>query len=222
MPSLRDTTADQLAMLLSTDWFLPHWALLGIDAGSNAIALQQACRHIVRDLIGQASDYYLISFTDKRIAATRDALVRAAVECSLPTAGATRIEQICTPKPYRDEQQKTAWVLFDVVGPELLHDQQLEPSIRTALIGVQHWFKFDPELLERQCLESRTQWDSYIRLLTPEQPSTLCDVVCAGLIVEAQFAFVLDQLTTEERNSLLNLCRKRRSQITGVPESELW
>lgn len=222
MGALRDTTADHLSMLLSTDWFLPHWFLIGIDAASNAIALQQTCRNIVRDLIGEASEYYHISFTEGRLATTRNALVRAAAACSLPTACVKRIEQICTPNPYRDEQHKTAWVLLDVVGPELLQDQHLEPTIRTALNGAKQWFKFDAELLNRQCVESRTAWDSYIRDLTPEQPSALSDFVAAGLIVEAQFAFVLNQLTTAQQNSLLTLCRKRRSEITGLPESDLW
>ena len=209
-------------MLLSTDWFLPHWSIIGIDPGSNAIALQQTCRNIVRDLIGEASDYYLISFTEQRIAATREALLRATVECSLPPGGAMRVEQICTPNPHRDEQHKTAWVLLDLVGPELLQDQHLEPALRTALNGAKQWFKFDTEILERQCIESRTEWDSYIRDLTPEQPSALFDFVAAGLVVEAQFAFVLNQLTTTQQNSLLALCRKRRSQITGLPERDLW
>lgn len=133
-----------------------------------------------------------------------------------------RTEQVCTPNPYRDEQHKTAWILLDVIGPELLQDQHFEPTIRTALNGAKHWFNFDAELLNRQCVESRTAWDSYIRGLTPEQPSALSDFVTAGLIVEAQFAFVLNQLTTAQQKLLLALCRKRRSQITGLPESELW
>jgi hypothetical protein len=222
MSALADTTADHLAMLLSTDWFLPHWPLIGIDAGSNDTALQQRCRSIVRDLIGGASDYYHISFNEKRLTATRTALVRAAVECSLRPAAATQIERICMLKSDRDEQHKTAWVLLDVVGPEMLQDQHLEPVLRTALNGAKQWFKFDAELLERQCIESRTDWDTYIRDLTPEQPSALFDFVAAGLIVEAQFAFVLNQLTTTQQNSLLAVCRKRRSQITGLPESDLW
>lgn len=222
MPPQPDTTADKLAMLLSTDWFLPHWSIIGIDPCSNGIAFQQTFRNIVRDLVGEATDYYLISFTDQRIAATREALVRAAVECSLPPGGAMQIEQICTPNPYRDEQHKSAWVLLDIVGPELLQDQHLEPTIRTALNGAKQWFKFDAELIDRQCVESGTPWDSYIRDLTPDQPSSLSDFVTAGLIVEAQFAFVLKELTTTQRELLLALCRKRRSQITGLPESELW
>ena len=221
MSALADATADQLAMLLSTDWFLPHWRLIGIDAGSNDIAFQQRCRGIVRNLIGEASEYYHISFTETRLATTRMALVRAAAAC-VPTAGTERIEQICTPDPYRDEKHKTAWVLLDVVGPEMLQDQDLEPTIRTALNGAKQWFKFDSELLNRQCVESPTDWDSYIRRLTPEQPSALFDFVAAGLIVEAQFAFVLNQLTTTQRDSLLTRCRNRRSQITCVPESDLW
>ena len=178
--------------------------------------------NIVRELIGEASDYYLISFTDQRIAATRESLVLAAVECALPPGGATQIEQICAPNAYRDEQHKTAWVLLNMVGPELLQDQHLEPTIRTALNGAKQWFKFDAELINRQCVESRTPWDSYIRDLTPEQASTLSDFVTVGLIVEAQFAFVLNQLTATQRELLLALCRKRRSQITGLPESQLW
>jgi hypothetical protein len=217
-----DMTADHLVMLLSTDWFLPHWPLIGIDAGSNDSALQQRCRSIVRDLIGGASEYYHISFSEERLTATRTALVRAAVDCSLRPAAATQIERICVPKSDRDEQHKAAWVLLDVVGPEMLQDQHLEPALRTALNGAKKWFEFDAELLEQRCIESRTEWDSYIRDLTPEQPSALFDFVAAGLIVEAQFAFVLNQLTTAQQNLLMAVCRKRRSQITGLPERDLW
>ena len=222
MPPLPDTTADKLTMLLSTDWFLPHWSIIGIHPGPNAIALQQACRDIVRDLIGEAGEYYLVVFTEQRIAATREALVRGAVECSLSADGATRIEQICTPITHRDEQHKTAWVLLNLVAPELLQDQHLEPALRTALNRVKQWFKFDAELVYRQCVESQTTWDCYTRDLTPEEPSALSDFVTSCLIVEAQFAFVLNQLTAMQQESLLALCRKRRSQITGVRQSELW
>jgi hypothetical protein len=49
-----DTMADHAPMLLSTDWFAPHWNVIGIEADRQKQCFQNGCRDIVRGVVGEA------------------------------------------------------------------------------------------------------------------------------------------------------------------------
>ena len=53
-------------MLFSTDWFVPYWSILGIEAKTEQRTFQNGCREIVLQLIGAAEDYYQIDFSAAR------------------------------------------------------------------------------------------------------------------------------------------------------------
>lgn len=75
-----DNSVDQTAMLLSTDWFLPHWSLIGIQvAEPSKECFQQGCRDIVLQFIDGVEEYYLINFSEARTEQTRGRM-RALVE----------------------------------------------------------------------------------------------------------------------------------------------
>ncbi|HET6843024.1 MAG TPA: hypothetical protein VFK06_15320 [Candidatus Angelobacter sp.] len=63
---------DQFIMLLSTDWFKPHWGVIGINLDEAAKDIVHGgCRKIVNQIISDAEEYWLISFSEDRHNETR-------------------------------------------------------------------------------------------------------------------------------------------------------
>ncbi len=57
---------DYFILLLSTDWFLPHWPEIGIDvAEPKKVGLQQGCREIAKQVLGGADNYFLAGFSEE-------------------------------------------------------------------------------------------------------------------------------------------------------------
>jgi hypothetical protein len=215
-----DTTADRLAMLLSTDWFFAHWLVIGLRAGNERRCFQRGCREIVKEFVQDVQDYYSISFSEERVAATRQAMRALAEKCALSSDVSQRLAEFCTPKMNRDEKQTTAWT-FTMVLEELSHDEELDSVIRGLLLRVQKQFTFDSEALERSCKLSQTDWDVHIRQLTPEHESTLSDFVSVGLVPEAQLDFVLEQLDEHQCSALREEFRGAASRKTGLRDDQL-
>ena len=207
-------------MLLSTDWFFPYWPIIGIIAGDERGCFQQGCREIFRELIAGARDYYSISFSVGRIEATGRAVQILARKCRFSPQACQRIDELCTPNVSRDDKQTIAW-MFSTLLDELLGDQQLDETTQAVLLRAQEHFAFDFETLEQCCAQSQTEWDAYIRQLTPDLPTTLSDFVSVGLVPEAQLDFVLQQLDRIQRSVLLNHYRTAMLKTTGLSESEL-
>ncbi len=73
---------DTLIMLLSTDWFLPYWGLIGmyLEDGPQ-ICVQQGCRDIVQEIVSGRAEYYHVDFSQKRVEATRRAFIALLKNC---------------------------------------------------------------------------------------------------------------------------------------------
>jgi hypothetical protein len=65
---------DKVVMLLSTDWFLPYWSVVGIEATEQKLCVQEGCRQIVHEMVNGATEYYHVNFSDERLRATRQSL----------------------------------------------------------------------------------------------------------------------------------------------------
>jgi hypothetical protein len=78
-----DFRADYFVMLFSTDWFFNHWTVLGIEfAPENKRRFQLGCRPIVRDMISEAAEYWLINFSNARVKRTLALLEDLLLECA--------------------------------------------------------------------------------------------------------------------------------------------
>ena len=63
--------SDDLVMLLSTDWFLPYWFVLGIGAeDERKVCVKEGCRKIVKQIMSGAREYWHVSFSEERISET--------------------------------------------------------------------------------------------------------------------------------------------------------
>ena len=209
-------------MLLSTDWFAPHWNLIGIEADGQKQCLQNGCRDIVRGVVGEARDYYLIDFSHDRIEKTREDLRLLVRNCKLSKGAATRVEELAANKSGRDQLGKTAW-LFRNLHDELLKDRALDEQIKPTLARSRSKFSFVDEVnFEEICLRSATAWDAYIRSLTPELPASLAYLVSTDLLATAELSDVLKQLTTEQRQQLHARFRVAAKSLTGVEMERDW
>src|SRR5262249_21134400 len=70
---------DDVVMLLSTDWFLPHWSRVGLNVpAAERVKVQEACRitvgHIVARAPSDAKEYWLTDFSPERVAKSHSLL----------------------------------------------------------------------------------------------------------------------------------------------------
>lgn len=69
--NLNHANLDQLIMLLSADWFFPHWRAIGIDISDEQKQLLQSGFKIITDqIILGAEQYYFIDFSAYRMEET--------------------------------------------------------------------------------------------------------------------------------------------------------
>ena len=65
--SLPNTKADKFVMLFSADWFRPYWYVTGFKADAESRDLfQQEMRSQVKALMGDADQYWHLSFKNQR------------------------------------------------------------------------------------------------------------------------------------------------------------
>jgi len=73
---------DRLAMLLSADWFRPHWHSIGIRVTlSQCAQFSEQCRDIVRRIMDGQMEYWNISFEESRTIDTYTRFFRLAEQC---------------------------------------------------------------------------------------------------------------------------------------------
>lgn len=217
---IQDTTADYFAMLLSTDWFLPYWSVVGINAADSRTCFQQGCRKVVREMLAGADNYYLISFAAERVAATREALYALAATCQLEAGAIHKLKNICAPRSARHDQHRTAWMLAMVLD-ELLLDTELDGDIKAVLQSANQQLNFDGEILQQCCLQSQTPWDTYIRQLTPELPTSLTDWISAAVLPEAKLDYIVEALDSKQQACLRARFRAIAKRVTALNDTEL-
>src|SRR3954452_1499624 len=86
---------DNVAMLLSSDWFFPYWSSIGIfTEDKRKSVLREGCREIVRQIIGDATQYWHINFSVARVNETRAMLDALLKRCDLEVVNTNRITSL--------------------------------------------------------------------------------------------------------------------------------
>ncbi|HEX7286558.1 MAG TPA: hypothetical protein VF532_10265 [Candidatus Angelobacter sp.] len=210
-----DNAADKVAMLLSTDWFQPYWPVIGLNVTLESMScIQKGCRDIVSSMVGVAEEYWLISFSEERVRATREAVLALAGRCGLDAASAERLNDLCRERPQREEREKTAW-LFRMVLAELAGDNSLTPEVRLVLENADGTFQFDDKF------HAQSGWDRRIRDLTPDLPTFLSDWISVGVLAEAALDHILTSLNTEQQQLLRARFKVAAVRLTGLNEAAL-
>lgn len=205
---------DQLVMLLSTDWFMPFWETLGINADDIAKrSIQQGCRRIVDQILAGADSYYHISFARERVEETRSLLLsvadRAATDETLRVV-AERWDKLS------DEDQKAAWMwsalTLDVLSVRLrAPDNGLDPGIVETIFREHETYYMEAYEFAAICEQSRTSWDQYTRTLMDEQPTALADTLASVLTswrFEKLWYLIRNRLSSEQKDELIAWYRR--------------
>jgi hypothetical protein len=213
---------DDVVMLLSTDWFLPYWSVIGIEAPNQKLCIQKGCRQIVHEVMNGATDFYCINRSDERLEATRQSIRALAKECRLGESAKMRLGDLVDSRPERDQFYKGAW-LFRVLIDNLVKDDQLDATIRLVLGRRRNKHAAMNDLdFEQLSSRSNTAWDNYIRSLTPEVPTSLSNFLLVDLVVSQLLTSVLAQLTPAQREELLSRFQSIAKSVTGVDVDRTW
>jgi hypothetical protein len=217
-----DTMVDMVVMLLSTDWFLPYWFVVGIDASEEKVCVQKGCRQIVHELMNGATNYYQINCSDERLQATRQSIRDLARKCGLGESSEMNLEDLVDSRPERDQFYKGAW-LFRTLANNLADDDQLDVPTKLVLERTRRQHSVMDDLdFQQLCSRSNSAWDNYTRSLTPELPTSLADFLSEDLVASQLLTSVLSQLTQAQRDELLSRFQSIAKSVTGVDVDRTW
>jgi hypothetical protein len=194
--------------------------VIGLNAEPEMLScIQQGCREIVNQMVGDTEEYWLISFAEERLQATRKDLLSLPRKCGLDAASEERLSDLCRERANRGEREKTAWLLR-VVTAELLRDSEVTPEIRLVLECARTTSQ-SAEAFDQVSIESQSPWDRRIRDLTPDLPTLLGDWVSVGVLAEAALDDILTHLSTEQQQLLRGRFKAAAMKVTGMREIEL-
>jgi hypothetical protein len=213
---------DYLIMLLSTDWFLPFWAEIGIDVDDpTKVGIQGGCRAIVKKFMGGAKEYYDISFSEERRQETDLMFMDMLDRLGARSAVSEAVEGWTS----RPKDGLWAATMFRILRDDLLSGDSgstassLDTTIRLEVVEASTAYDVDPSQFEKISMESRTSWDEYIRSLFDDQPTALFDNL-APIIAErrlrALWNRICRRLTQTQRQALIFWYREI-AQSRGIP-----
>lgn len=190
---------DKLVMLLSTVWFSPYWYEIGIEIDEERRSLvQQECQGIVKQMLLGAENYYSISFSEQRKEQTKSMLLSSIKNTRSEDAFAGVVEEWASVS--RDDLT-AAWV-YSGFTDDLLYDRitngdpKLDALVARAIANSVKPYKLATfEFLEK-CETSEAAWDSYIKGLTPEQPTAMADELGA-ILTARRFRELWDSVRTK-------------------------
>jgi hypothetical protein len=216
---------DSTIMLLSTDWFLPYWYVIGVGLDEKKkVLFKQGCREIVKQIVSGAKEYWLSNFSDERLQRTYSMLRELIQKCGLERQVTQRILALVGEPgtPHLDEG--TEWLLISLteqlLNNSLEQGRELSPEIKEALAKEWNQGKGSGSEvnLEQLSLASESEWDNYMRGLTPDLPTSLVDYL-RSVGVEAKlellWAVVDAKLTRDQKQELLLWYRRVGRSITG-------
>ena len=170
---------DYLIMLLSTDWFLPYWAEIGVNlAEVRQIGIQQGCREIVKQMLSGCQDFYRSNVSPERKQETDARFL-------------TLLRKWDAESEVSEAQEKWANLSREKLNPafmctshtiELVRQNRqeggpdLDSTIRAEVVKLWEELHMNPPRFPDICLESKSDWDVYTRSLLTN-PQTLANIL---------------------------------------------
>ena len=111
-----DFRADKFIMLFSTDWFFDYWSVLGVAfTPENKIRFQHGCQGIVRDMVGDAAEYWLIHFSNERVRRTLSLLQDLLIECEVSDVNVRQFLQTIRRREPSPEREGDQWIATQTI-----------------------------------------------------------------------------------------------------------
>lgn len=159
---------DTLIMLLSTDWFLPYWAEIGINIDeAKKVSVQLGCREIVAQILGGCSDYYRSNISPDRQQETASLfLVLLHKLNSEPEVLETHKEWAEMPK-VRLNTSFMYWNHTVALAQGRVQESglTLSASIKAEVAKALEEYQMDEPGFPDICQKSESTWDVYINTL---------------------------------------------------------
>ena len=192
-----------LVLLLSTDWFLPHWTEIGIELPEATRAcIQQGCRVIIDQMTGTDDGTFVRSFSESIRQVVESKFLALLVRCGAePELLATRKEWAKL-----SHGELTAVFLCAMFNRDIPAADgsdvapQLDFPIRAEVVRAWEGYALNPSVFRDCCLSSQTAWDIRTRKLLAS-PRTLVNQLWRVLLDHRLRAFWVDlhQRLTEQQ-----------------------
>lgn len=235
MSSEEAFSVDYLVMLLSTDWFFDCWPAVGIGVEKRRKEpLQNGCRSIVKQILSvngvEAKEYYNVSFAFGRVMRTRELFMELLAQSEIDPCAASAIQSALDQKKY---SQKTLETLEEVTGmllqnmlngvaPRLdrLVKQTLHKAWQHKQTLTEGWQSLDHVDFGQLNLASASQWDRYMRGLTPEIETCLSDLVSVDkkIVPALEYIWCLagEDLNSDQKKELIDWYCAITENLTGA------
>ena len=171
-------------MLLSADWFTPHWQTFGfVFSESEQGMVRESARKAIKELMRGADTYWGVNFSDARISGTRTSFLADLSGAGLGATGLSQLSDALNAVGESAQFATTSW-LFSAICDELCGSQGSSgvPGVSEAAIQtVKSLWRLsvasEPsgQVLESALMASDTLWDLFLRAATPDLPTYLSD-----------------------------------------------
>jgi hypothetical protein len=172
-------------MLLSADWFAPYWRNFGLVLSESECALvREVARGVVRDLMKGADVYWNINFSEQRVSQTIGSFIEGVKGTGLSNAGRMQIADLLASAGGDAESVTTTLWLFGALMDQLVSaaPSMTPPKVAATTLPIVRslWANGSApddisDQLERAARTSNSEWDRYLRALTPDLPTLLSD-----------------------------------------------
>lgn len=214
---------DKVVMLLSADWFFPHWHLIGIFTDDRKKSLlREGCREIVRQIMSTATQYWHTNFSEARVKESRAMFDVLLKRCDLEEVSVNRIIGLISSEGSPIDEG-TRWLIVSMTE-KLLNGSITAPLDISITEGLRREWEelqnLDEIDFEGSCLNSASIWDRYLRNTTPDLPAMLADyvsVIASNSKFDVLWGFINVKLTAKQRHELLSWYRSTGQSLTGVP-----
>jgi hypothetical protein len=208
---------DELILLLSTDWFLPHWSEIGIDiAEAKKLAIQLGCRKIIDEILEGAESFFLCDFSEERIQETKGEFLELLRRCDAVVESSAAFDMWAN----LTHRESTSAVMVSSLNREVDSTEesgrgpQLPSHIRTEVKNTWDTYALDPTIFREVCLNSETVWDVRAQRLL-NSPQSLVNQLWSFLLgrrVRSFWEKLRERLTREELMELVSwYCAKAKS-----------
>lgn len=184
--NMPDTFFDKLAMLLSTDWFFPWWASIGLRIPRHEKhRIQHECREEVKAIVSSADTYWLASFEIARVERTMvrisGLLIRSVSKNSALSRKFVDLENFANGQSSEIYPDLIEVMMDLLISGDLSSDSHMDVNVSEHIINI--WKEVGKNNIDysKYCEESRGEWDIIISSLTPDLPCMTADFVSLEL-----------------------------------------
>jgi hypothetical protein len=212
---------DFLVLLLSTDWFLPHWHEIGINiVEAKRIGIQQGCREIVDRLLEGRDRLYLADHSEER---RQDTASRFSALLRLLDAKA-EVSSVLQEWATLSHEALSAAVLCSWLNRKVAsaatpgNALHLEDATRVEVMRAWEPREVRADVFRDVCLKSTTPWDQRTQNIF-ENPRSLVNQLWSVLLDRRLRAFwvtIRERLTPQQLQEFVAWYRIEVANTSGT------